>query len=134
MISIDKTYERQDGAGAMVKFTDGPHGCPVGVITCGIFVAYGHNMLPVGMDVHPAVYCAMRLVEVSQYADFKIDDPVMVRSSKGQDWNCRYFAGVGLDGNAKAFVGGANSWTKSGGDQGHTWNQCRRPTAEELAS
>lgn len=72
-----------------------------------------------------------RLIEVSPYADFKIDEPVMVRDSGNQSWGRGFFGGVS---NEKPFVWsfGATKWS-SGNDRTY-WNQCRRPTAEELAT
>lgn len=73
----------------------------------------------------------LKLVEVSPYADFKIDEPVMVRDDNDQEWHRRHFAGVSIDGRASAWNNGATRW--STGHRPTVWNQCRRPTAEELA-
>ena len=131
MISMDKTYKRADGAEATVKFTDGPSACPVGVITNGILLAYGHNMLPAGIDVQLAIYHAMRLIEVSPYADFVIDEKVMARDFGSDRWTRCNFAAVGPDQKPRAWDFGGTKWTAVGAT---VWDECRRPTAEELAA
>jgi len=70
------------------------------------------------------------LIEVSPYADFKVDEPVMV-SDGDLPYRRRYFAGIGPDGIPRAWDGGATSWTT---DVSIAWNYCRRPTPEELKS
>lgn len=73
------------------------------------------------------------LVEVKPYDDFKVDDPVMVRDDGDTAWRCRYFAGVDGYGKPMTWVHGSTSWSVMG--QGTTdWDQCRRPTSEELKS
>jgi len=131
MISMDKTYKTRDGCDVRIACVNAGSNAPVVAVVNNETIVYNADGRFFTSIQNESVW---DLIEVSPYADFKIDEPVMVRNSKGQDWTCRYFAGVDLEGNAKAFVGGANSWTKSGDDQGHTWNQCRRPTAEELES
>ena len=70
------------------------------------------------------------LVEVSRYADFKIDEPVMVRDFDLEEWTRANFVGVDKLGIAKAsrFC----SWVRQS-TSALTWDQCRRPTAKELA-
>ena len=76
-------------------------------------------------------YGTTALVEVSPYADFVIDEPVMIRDHAHQTWERRHFAGVNVDGKASAWNSGATKWTTH--YPATTWLQCRRPTAEELA-
>jgi len=74
------------------------------------------------------------LVEVSPYDDFRVDDPVMVRD-KFHYWYRRHFAGVDRDGIPKVFSRGCTSFTTdrfAGDDEYEIWNECRRPTDEEL--
>lgn len=71
------------------------------------------------------------LIEVSPYADFKVDEPVMVRDADSQPWQRRYFAKVDVDGNPTTWCDCATSWSVEGGAV-IWWNQCRRPTPEEL--
>ena len=78
--------------------------------------------------------CDFDLVEVSPYADFKIDEPVMV-SDTGADWVQRYFAGIASNGVALCWVDGRTSWTAVGLKGNPTsWQHCRRPTQEELGN
>lgn len=54
-----------------------------------------------------------RLVEVSPYADWKIDDKILVTNNLTVDtrWYRRYFAGICSDGRVSAFADGATSWS-----------------------
>ena len=72
------------------------------------------------------------LVEVSPYADFVIDEKVMIRDHDHQTWERRHFAGVNVDGKASAWNNGETKWTTQ--YPATTWEQCRRPTAKELAN
>ena len=130
MISMDKTYKRADGFEAIVKFTDGPSSCPVGVITLGTLLAYNlDGTLRYGdTDIDKV----MRLVEVSPYADFVIDEKVMVRDLDACEWQAGHFAGIAVDGRATKWVNGRTKWSAGGASNG--WFQCRRPTAKELAA
>lgn len=67
-------------------------------------------------DLNGIVYSGSReseydLIEVSPYADFKIDDKVLVRNENTASWKKRYFAGVSADGNPLTFNDGATSWS-----------------------
>lgn len=74
---------------------------------------------------------SLDLIEVSPYEDFKIDDPVMVKVNSCAGWYRRYFAGIAPDGKPMAFVSGCDSWTSH--KVVERWDECRKPTAEELA-
>ena len=76
---------------------------------------------------HPS---SMDLIEISEWADFKIDNKVMVRNNSDTYWHKRYFAGVNEEGKPTAFIKGANLWTSAGNHA--IWDDCRRPTEEEL--
>lgn len=67
------------------------------------------------------------------YADFKIDEPVMVRNSVGI-WQRRYFAGVDNDGLPLAWSSGGTSWSLQDAQYKCAWPECRRPTLEEMPS
>ena len=71
------------------------------------------------------------LVEVSPYADFVIDEPVMVRDYDDHKWRKAHFSGV-VDSHPSAFFSGFTKWSSNG--QAASWLQCRRPTAEELSA
>lgn len=71
------------------------------------------------------------LIEVITLYDFKIDEPVMVRDYGNKDWHRRYFSGV-VEGKASAWSCGSTRWS-SGGDKVR-WDECRRPTPEELGN
>ena len=74
------------------------------------------------------------LVEVTPYDDFEIDEPVMVRD-RHTKWRRRYFAGVSSDNKPMAWASGATSWSAAPTtcvSNALVWNECRRPTEEEL--
>ena len=65
------------------------------------------------------------------YSTYKIDEPVMVRDHDKEEWLRRYFAGVKSD-KPCAWNDGATSWSVGSPDHMLFWDQCRRPTKEEL--
>lgn len=75
---------------------------------------------------------SLDLIEVSPYADFMIDEPVMVRTSSDSVWSKGHFAGVGADGRATTWYCGTSSWSTFDKDTRSSWKECRRPVAEEL--
>ena len=79
-----------------------------------------------------SIYGGAKLVEVSPYADFQIDEHVMVRDRDSTRWFRRLFSGVDkLTGLVTADFGPAWICQKASVE---TWQQCRRPTAEELST
>lgn len=79
----------------------------------------------------------MDLVEVSPFEDFKIDEPVMVRDAPEEQWSRAYFAGVGRNsGSPTVWPSGKTSWTAVNNqccEYRIAYNECRRPTPEELS-
>ena len=74
-----------------------------------------------------------RLVrELGPYDDFKIDDPVMVRESVHHPWERRYFAGTDEHGRPTTWELGRTKWSSLKRGNPFTWNECRKPTKEEL--
>lgn len=67
--------------------------------------------------------------EATPWEDFEDNDPVMVRDNDVADWLPSYFSHE-EDGKAHTYAYGATKWTGSNKTVG--WNQCRRPTEEEL--
>lgn len=71
---------------------------------------------------------------------FKVDEPVMVRDNREIEWKRRYFAGVSPAGKPRTFPGGLTSWSANEENASAVptvlvqWDQCRRPTPEELAN
>ena len=98
----------------LAEFEDGGVGC---------FSPEGHYSNPLAS--------AYDLVEVSPYADWKIDQKIIV-SDDGVMRLKRYFAGVRKDGVCLAWDGGATSWSISPGKEPLPWKHARLPTPEEL--
>ena len=71
------------------------------------------------------------LIIPEDYSTYVIDEPVMVWDTDEEMWLRRYFAGV-KDDKPCAWVGGTTSWTSDDPKNITLWNQCRRPTKEEL--
>lgn len=67
---------------------------------------------------------------VSTPNDFKIDEPVRVRMKGDATWTRRHFAGWNSKGEPLTFYGGSTSWSAEGNTS--RWDECRRPTEEEL--
>jgi hypothetical protein len=53
------------------------------------------------------------LNEVTSYADFKIDDKVLVKEERRSIWKKRYFAGMREDGKPLVFIYGGTSWNET---------------------
>ena len=70
----------------------------------------------------------MDLVLVTEWDDFKVDDPVMVRI-KGCNWIKSHFKEVNGYGKPTSFQDGSTSWTSRGYFMS---DECRRPTKEEI--
>ena len=71
------------------------------------------------------------LILPEDFRTYKIDEPVMVRDRDEEEWLRRYFAGVKAD-KPCAWDNGATSWSVGSPDNMLAWEQCRRPTKEEL--
>ena len=78
------------------------------------------------------IFGGVCLVEISPYADFVIDEPVMVRDGDECDWQRKHFAGFDPK-SGKPTASYLTAWTREKGKANY-WLQCRRPTAEELAT
>lgn len=122
-MNTSKKYKRQNGTTVRVICIDCPGPTPVVVVDeTGIITKHNKE----GQGIWPSE----DLVEILPYAEFKVDDPVMV-SHSGYVWNKRHFAGVSSDGLALAWCDGDTSWSSSA-RQTYKWDFCRRPTREEL--
>ena len=131
MITMDKKYRCRDGVPVTVL--------AVGVKPDAAVVILRHNYN--GIDSVLQLRANGKwsntedfpcdLIEIVPYDDFKIDDPVMVKSD-GAVWLRRYFAGVDTEGSPTTFNYGATSWSTVGRDNPQRWKYCRRPTPKEL--
>ena len=71
------------------------------------------------------------LIIPEDYSTYKIDEPVMVRDHDEEEWLHKHFAGVKED-KPCTWNCGTTSWSVGSMDEMIVWNQCRRPTKEEL--
>jgi hypothetical protein len=69
------------------------------------------------------------LIEITPYEDFKDGEPVLV--SVGGDEYKRHFKCV-RNGKVVCYSDGWSKWTALKNDEGFEWDECRRPTPEEL--
>lgn len=128
-IEIGKKYRTRDGRPARVICVDAKGTQPVVAL-----VANDGREKVISTDL--AGECCnnydLDLIEVGPYGDFKIDEPVMVRNHHDIHnlWFKRFFAGE-ISGLPYTWDFGATSWSS---DNGHksSWDECRRPTPEEL--
>ena len=131
MISMDKKYQTKDGKKVRVLCVDvKDEDYPVlALVLVGDsesvqqFTKNGYLHSEHSLD-------EWDLIEVSTYADFKVDEPVMVREHDGGTWQPRHFAVIGENGKPRCWSDGKTSW--SGAPTSFGWDQCRRPTPEEL--
>lgn len=123
-ISMDKKYTL-DGKPYFILTTTKPGKYPV--------VGYGEDGEAMLFNLdgsNGSLYGKNQLVEVSPYSDFVIDEKVMVRDLDRDKWKRAYFVGTDALGGARA--SSFTNWIRQ--DMPATlWDQCRRPTAEELA-
>ena len=126
---MDKKYKTKDGEPVRILCVDKPGEYPVvGLIGSSIHVEVWTLQ---GQYYEDKPY-RHDLVEVSEWDDFKIDEPVMVRDSEKENWKKAHFAGVSCRGYAKTWQDGETSWTSDASTL--TWKLCRKPTAEELGN
>ena len=128
MITMDKTYKTADGKPMRILCTDANGVYPV-VSLCASGVALMHRAN--GTQPFDERF---NLIEVGPYADFKIDEKVMVRDLEGRNWVFAHFARVDEAGRPTAFRDGKTSWTSTLPRYTESFVECRRPTAEELAA
>jgi len=130
MISMDKTYKTRDGCDVRIACVNAGSNAPVVAVVNDETMVYAADGRFFSAIQRESVW---DLIEVSPFADFKIDDPVMVRDSDGHAWQPRYFAGINPIGTPQTFSFGNTKWTNKDSAL-MQWQQCRHPTAEELAS
>jgi len=131
-IEMDKKYKTRDGQSVRILCTDRlDRNYPVIALTGAneeLIVTYtsegrcsdgGHDRL-------------YDLVERTAWDDFQVDEPVMVRDKDDSEWERRYFAGVTKEGRPSTWRSGVTSWTNMDGCPISCWDECRRPTAEEI--
>ena len=131
MIELGKTYKDGNGNDARIVCTDRAGDYPViGLLR----YATDHESIATYTATGMANLVAestFDLIIPEDYSTYKIDEPVMVRDHDNEVWLRRYFAGVKAD-KPCAWDNGATSWSVSSPDHMLAWEQCRRPTTEEL--
>jgi len=133
-VEMSKKYRTRDGETVRILCTDRPdRSYPIIALTGEggwHLVSYtsGGYYSSGGLNSH------YDLVEVTEWGDFQVDEPVMVRDKDDSEWERRYFAGVTKEGQPSTWRSGVTSWTNMDGCPTSCWDECRRPTEEELKS
>lgn len=89
------------------------------------------NDIPWGQSLHEIHHIEDGLTLIPWRPSFIVDDPVMVRNHKNDQWSCRHFAKWGVRGELLTWEHGVTSFTSSHGFT-TKWDYYRLPTPEEL--
>ena len=133
MIQMDKKYRYRNGGPATILTVNRPTSMSMCVVSMDE-KGHLHTHTKAG-HFYPGNYTnndQRDLIEIVPYADFKIDDPVMVRENPTDKWTKRHFAGVSKNGKPTAFINGFSKFTCINEFDLVEWNECRHPTQEEL--
>lgn len=129
MIELGKTYPDKSGNQVRIICVDRQDDTPIVGLLMMEDVEYLACYTAGGQYI-PDEPSANDLILPEDYSSYKIDEPVMVRDHGEGDWLPRYFAGM-RGGKPYTWNLGATSWSNAKRSP-VLWNQCRRPTAEEL--
>ena len=126
MIKLGETYKDKSGNDVRIICVDrGGYWSVVGLVDNDILRIYTAEGKLNMSDESP-----YDLIIPEDYSTYKVDEPVMVRDGDSSAWVRSYFAGVSpVDGRPCAWDKQRTSWTET---TRIVWNQCRRPTKEEL--
>lgn len=135
-VTMDKQWVTRDGRAVQLLGVDLPGRIPWSVIGL-LFDSEGQSTVETWKA--DGDYCSLAspkdLVEKAPFADFKLDEPVMVLSDGL--WVKRHFAGVNKAGEGLFFPDGMTSWTyrrdsvyRCGPES--VFKSMRKPTEEEL--
>ena len=126
MIKLGETYKDGNGNDVRIICVDrGGYWSVVGLVDNDILRIYTAEGKLDKSDESP-----YDLILPEDYSTYIIDEPVMVRDGDSSAWVRSYFAGVSpVDGRPCAWDKQRTSWTET---TRIVWNQCRRPTKEEL--
>ena len=130
MIELNKVYKDRRGNDVRIICVDRQDDSPI----VGLLMMEDGEYLAcytAGGQYIPDEPSANDLILPEDYSSYKIDEPVMVRDNDGAEWLRRYFAGVKAD-KPCAWDNGATSWSVGSSEDMLAWDQCRRPTKEEL--
>ena len=89
------------------------------------------NGIPWEQSLHEIRHTDDGIILTPFLSDLIIDDPVMVRNHKNEQWSCRHFAKWGVRGELLTWEHGVTSFTSPHGFTAK-WNYYRLPTSEEL--
>ena len=100
------------------------------VLQCVIHIIELSN-IPWDQSLHEIQHTDDGLILMPWRLSFIVDDPVMVRNHKNEQWSCRHFAKWGVRGELLTWEHGVTSFTSPHGFT-TKWNYYRLPTSEEL--
>ena len=129
MIKLGETYKDKCGNDVRIICVDRQDDTPI----VGLLMMEDRECLAgytAGGQYIPDEPSANDLVLPEDYSTYKVDEPVMVRDGDSSAWVRSYFAGVSpVSGRPCAWDKQRTSWTET---TRIVWDQCRRPTKEEL--
>lgn len=125
-ISKDKKYTLRNGLPVII------HDIVDGDVIGSVMTSIGRRAFvwseETGMFNGDAHNSCNGLVEISPYADFKIDDKVLVWEVNTSSKSKRHFAGISEDGNPMAWSDGQTSFTS---DLKTEWDHCIKYEEQE---
>lgn len=131
MIEIGKEYRYRNGGKATILTTSLPHSERPVVSMSELGILTLHYPDGKSLHWHDDDLVDDGLVEIIPFADFKKDDPVLVRHPDESSWARRHFSHA-KDGMAWCYVDGKTSWSSDG--HSIPFAQCRRPTPEQATT
>ena len=133
MIELNKVYKDRRGNDVRIICVDRKHPTHtiIGLVSYGSKTESISSFTEDGRFYYPG-NSSDDLILPEDYSTYIDGEPVMVRINDESTWFRAYFAGV-QDGKPTAWANGVTSWTRLN-EPAIAWNQCRRPTKEELES
>lgn len=92
----------------------------------------GLNNIPWKQSLHEIHHTEDGIILTPFLSGLIVDDPVMVRNHKNDQWSCRHFAKWGVRGELLTWAHGVTSFTSQHGFT-TKWDYYRLPTPEELS-
>lgn len=127
IVSMDNHYTLNNQTFTVLTVTKAGECCVLGHTPDG----QAHEFRADGTTRH-GYHVNHSLVEMIPYAEFNIDDKVMVRDSEDGYWQRAYFAGVTHTGIPQTWSRDRTGWVCRNNEV-MLWNYCRKPTSAELS-
>jgi hypothetical protein len=133
ILNTEKLYHTRDGRSVRIIATDFKNAMKDYPVVAFVTTEDGQHEIICKYNVLGKLYwnndTDWDLLESTEWDDFTLDEPVLVRNGNMEEWKHRHFAGV-LDGKPSTWAHGATSWTS----KQYTptkWVQCKRPDKKD---